>query len=46
MLFRSNLRPFGAKIVVGLGDFRQVAPVVRNGGPTGSFDASIRSSWL
>jgi len=45
-LLIGNMRPFGRKIVVGLGDFRQVAPVGRNEGPTGSLDASIRSSWL
>jgi len=45
-LLMGNMRPFGAKIIVGLGDFRQVASVVRNGGQTGSLDASIRSSWL
>ena len=45
-LLMGNMKPFGGKIVVGLGDFRQVAPVVRNGGPIGSLDASIRSSWL
>lgn len=45
-LLMGNTRPFGGKIVVGLGDFRQVAPVVRNGGPTASLDASVRSSLL
>jgi len=45
-LLMGNMRPFGGKIIVGLGDFQQVPPVVRNGGPTGSLDASIRSSWL
>jgi len=38
-LLLGNMRLFSAKIIVGLGDFRQVALVVRNGGPTGSFDA-------
>jgi hypothetical protein len=38
--------PFGGKVVVGLGDFRQVAPVVPNGGPSAIFDASVRSSDL
>ena len=42
-LLMGNTKPFGGKIVVGLGDFRQVAPVVRNGGPTASLDASVRS---
>ena len=45
-LLMGNMRPFGGKIVVGLGDFRQITPVVRTGGPTGSLDASIRSSSL
>lgn len=45
-LLMGNTRPFGGKIIVGLGDFRQVAPVVRNGGPTASLDASVRSSVL
>lgn len=45
-LLMGNTKPFGGKIVVGLGDFRQVAPVVKNGGPTASLDASIRSSSL
>ena len=45
-LLMGNTRPFGGKIIVGLGDFQQVAPVVRNGGPTASLDASVRSSPL
>lgn len=45
-LLMGSSKPFGGKIVVGLGDFRQVAPVVKNGGPTASLDASIKSSWL
>ena len=40
------LEPFGGKIVVGVGDFRQVAPVVPDGGPSAIFDASVRSSHL
>src|SRR5438552_8407196 len=39
-------RPFGGKVVVALGDFCQVAPVVKNGGPSACFDTSIRSSHL
>jgi hypothetical protein len=39
-------RPFGGKCVLGIGDFRQVAPVVKGVGPTALFDASIRSSTL
>jgi len=38
--------PFGGKVVVALGDFREVAPVVKDGGPSAVFDASIRSSRL
>ena len=45
-LLMGNTKPFGGKVVIGLGDFRQVAPVVRNGGPTASLDASVRSSLL
>ena len=41
-----NTKPFDGKIVVGLGDFRQVALVVRNGGPTASLDALVRFSPL
>lgn len=39
--------PFGGKAFVGLGDFRQVAPVIRGAsGLTATFDNSIRSSDL
>ena len=38
--------PFGGKIFVGLGDFRQVAPVVRRGGPSAILNASVKSSYL
>lgn len=38
--------PFGGKAVVAIGDFRQVAPVVKGGGPTACFMASILSSSL
>lgn len=38
--------PFGGKIVIAIGDFRQVAPVVKGGGPTACFLASILSSPL
>lgn len=38
--------PFGGKVFLGLGDFRQVAPVVRGCGPTATYEASIRSSYL
>ena len=45
-LLMGNTKPFCGKVVIGLGDFRQVAPVVPNGGPTASLDASVRSSLL
>lgn len=38
--------PFGNKTFVGLGDFRQVAPVVRHSGPSAVFHASVKSSNL
>ena len=38
--------PFGGKPFIGVGDFRQVAPVVRGGGLAAAIDASIRSSTL
>jgi len=37
---------FGGKVVIGIGDFRQVAPVVKGGGPTATYLASILSSPL
>jgi hypothetical protein len=40
-------RPFGGKTFLALGDFRQVAPVVRGSvGEMASFQSSIRSSYL
>jgi hypothetical protein len=42
-----NQLPFGGKTFVGLGDFRQVAPVVRgSSGPSATLNHSIRSSYL
>jgi hypothetical protein len=42
-----NQLPFGGKTFVGLGDFRQVAPVVRGcSGPSATLNSSIRSSYL
>ena len=35
--------PFSGKIVIAIGDFHQVAPVVKGGGPTACFLASILS---
>lgn len=39
-------KPFGSKHFIGVGDFRQVAPVVRGGGLGAAIDASIRTSDL
>ncbi|KAK4702244.1 ATP-dependent DNA helicase PIF1, partial [Phenoliferia sp. Uapishka_3] len=39
-------RPLGGIPTIGLGDFHQVAPVVKGGGESATFDASIRSSIL
>ena len=41
-----NDHPFGGKIVVVLGDFRQTCPVIRGGTRTQVIDASIKSSPL
>lgn len=42
-----NDLPFGGKLFIGLGDFRQVAPVIRgNSGPTATLNSSIRTSEL
>ncbi|OKP06074.1 hypothetical protein PENSUB_6525 [Penicillium subrubescens] len=39
--------PFGDKLFIGLGDFRQVAPVIRgNSGPTATLNSSISTSDL
>ena len=38
--------PFGGKMIIAIGDFRQVAPVVKGGGATACFMASILSSSL
>jgi hypothetical protein len=39
-----STEPFGGKTLIGVGDFRQVAPVVRGGSLTAAVDASIRTS--
>jgi PIF1-like helicase len=39
-----STEPFGGKTFIGVGDFRQVAPVVRGGGLAAVVDASIRTS--
>ncbi|KAJ6038801.1 hypothetical protein N7460_007518 [Penicillium canescens] len=45
-IMRNDL-PFGGKLFIGLGDFRQVAPVVRrSSGPTATVNSSIRTSTL
>ena len=41
-----NDQPFGGKIIVVLGDFRQMCPVVRGGTRAQVIDASIKSSPL
>eukprot|EP00899_Mesostigma_viride_P008532 jgi/Mesvir1/17680/Mv10236-RA.2 len=38
--------PFGGKLVVFAGDFRQVAPVVEGAGPSATLDASVTNSSL
>ncbi|KAJ6078405.1 hypothetical protein N7467_008158 [Penicillium canescens] len=42
-----NDLPFGDKLFIGLGDFRQVAPVIRgSSGPTATLNSSIQTSEL
>lgn len=42
-----NYLPFGGKLFIGLGDFRQVVPVLRrSSGPTANLNSSIRTSTL
>lgn len=43
---RTFAKPFGGIPFVGVGDFRQVAPVVKGGGATATLLASIKSSPL
>jgi hypothetical protein len=38
--------PFGGKTIIGVGDFRQVAPVIPGAGPSEILAASIKSSSL
>ena len=38
--------PFGGKILIAVGDFRQVAPVVKGRGLSAAIDASVRTSHL
>jgi ATP-dependent DNA helicase PIF1 len=38
--------PFGGKVIIAVGDFRQVAPVIPNGGKQEVINASIKSSLL
>ena len=38
--------PFGGKVFVTLGDFRQTCPIIRRGGRSEIISASIRSSYL
>jgi hypothetical protein len=39
-------KPFGGKTILGIGDFRQVAPVIPGAGPSEILAASIKSSSL
>jgi hypothetical protein len=39
-------KPFGGKSFISVGDFRQVAPVVRGGGLSAAIDASVQTSNL
>ena len=39
-------KPFGGKTILGIGDFRQVAPVIPGAGPSETLTASIKSSLL
>ena len=41
-----NDLPFGGKIIIAIGDFCQVAPVVKGGGPSACYMASVLSSPL
>lgn len=43
---KGSERPFGGIPFVGVGDFRQVGPVVKGTGPNATFDACIKSSFL
>ena len=38
--------PFGGKPIISLGDFHQVAPVVKNSSQAAVFDASIHLNYL
>jgi hypothetical protein len=44
-VMKSDL-PFGGKLILGIGDFRQVGPVILGGGHIEAYDASIKSSTL
>ena len=45
-MLKNSDKPFGGIPFIGVGDFRQVAPVVPNGGETATVLASIKSSDL
>ena len=45
-LLCNNDKPFGSKSFIGVGDFHQVALVVRGGGLSATIDASVRTSNL
>lgn len=38
--------PFGGKLILGIGDFRQVGPVIPGAGTIETYEASIKSSSL
>ena len=43
---KRSQKPFGGIPFIGVGDFRQVAPVIKGAGATATFDACIKSSYL
>jgi hypothetical protein len=45
-LLKHSKKPFGGIPMICLGDFRQVAPVVKGNSPTAALLASIKSSHL
>jgi hypothetical protein len=45
-IMQRNDRPFGGKVVIGSGDFRQVSPVVPGSGEFATLTASVKTSLL
>ncbi|CAG8539166.1 3285_t:CDS:2 [Racocetra persica] len=39
-------KPFGGKLFIGAGDFRQVAPVVKGAGKSATINTSIKTSYM